>query len=96
MGRTGACLLSSFFLFKTRYVRYLTAFWYMFFMRVLIFDFGMFRLVSFLMECSCMAPLTPIVMVVRGLIFHPLFYMVLISGSYLVCFCSRAWSRNLS
>ena len=35
------CLLSSFPLFKTRYVRYLMAFWCMFFMRVLIFDFGM-------------------------------------------------------
>ena len=46
-------------------------FWCMFFMRVLVFDFGMFRLVSFLMECLCMAPLTSAVMVMRKLIFHP-------------------------
>jgi hypothetical protein len=32
----------------------------------------------------------------RGFTFHPLFCMVLISGSYLTCFCSRAWSGNLS
>jgi hypothetical protein len=95
-GRIGACLLSSFLLFKTKYVRYLMAFWCMFFMRVLIIDFGILRLVSFLMECSCMAPLTPAVMVMRGFTFHPLFCMVLISGSYLACFCSRAWSGNLS
>ena len=65
-------------------------------MRVLIFDFGMFRLVSFLMEYLGMAPLTPVVMVMRGLIFYPLFCLVLIGGPYLVCFCSRAWSGNLS
>ena len=41
------------------------------FMRVLILAFGMFRLVSFSMECSCI--LTPVVMVMRGLILHPLF-----------------------
>ena len=44
-----------------------------FFMRVLILAFGMFRLVSFSMECSCMAPLTLAVMVMRGLVLHPLF-----------------------
>ena len=71
-------------------------FWCMFLMRVLIFDFGMLRLVSFLMECLCTAPLTPAVMVMRWLIFHPLFCMMLISGSFLVCFCVRAWSGNLS
>ena len=90
------CLLSSFLLFETRYVRDLIAFWCMFSMRVLIFDFGMFRLVGFLMERSCTAPLAPAVMVMRGLFLHPLFCTVLISGSYLVCFSSRAWSRNLS
>ena len=72
------------------------AFWFMYFMRVLIFDFEMFRLARFLMECSCMAPRTLAVMVMRGSIFHLLFCMVLISVSYLVCFCSRAWSGNLS
>ena len=48
------------------------------------------RLVSLLMKCLCMAPLTPVVMVIRGLVFHPSFCLVLISGSYLVCLCVRA------
>jgi hypothetical protein len=52
--------------------------------------FGMFRLVGLLIECSCMSPRTPTVMVIRGLVFHPLFCMVLINGSYLVCLCVRA------
>ena len=47
------------------------------------------------MECSCIAPLTPIVMVTKGLVFYPLFCMVLFNGSYLVCLCVRAFSRNL-
>ena len=33
-----------------------------------------------------MAHLTPAMMVMRGLVFHPLFCTPLISGSYLVCF----------
>ena len=41
------------------------------------------------MECSSMVPLTPVVMVMRGLVLHSLFCLVLISGSYLVCFCVR-------
>ena len=63
------------------------ALWCRLFMRVLILDFGICRLVSFSMECSCMAPLTHVVMVIRGLVFHPLFCIALIRGSYLVCFC---------
>ena len=59
-------------------------------------SFGIFRLVSFLMECSCMAPLTLVVMVIRGLVFHPLVCIVLMSGSYLVSLCVRAWSGYLS
>jgi hypothetical protein len=66
------------------------ALWCRLFMRVLILNFGIFRLFSFSMECSCMAPLTPVVMVMRGLIFHPLFCIALISGSNLVCFCVMA------
>ena len=57
---------------------------------------GVFSLVSLSIECSCMAPLTPAVVVMRGLVFHPLFCMVLISGSYLVCLCMRTCSRDLS
>ena len=79
-----------FLLFKTIFVRFFMAFECIFFMRVLVFNFGMFRLVNFLTECLCMVSLTLVVMVMRGLVFHPLFCMVLISGSNLVCFCSRA------
>ena len=81
-GGTDVCFLSSFLLFRTRYVRYLMTFWCIFFMRVLIFDFGTFRLASFLRECSCMAPLALAVMVMRGLVLHPLILYVLISRSH--------------
>ena len=57
---------------------------------------GILSLVSFFIECSCMAPLTLAVMGTRGLVCHPLLCMVLISGSYLVCFCVVAWSGTLS
>ena len=43
-----------------------------------------------------MASLTLAVMVMKGLVLHRLFCMVFISGSYLVCFCVRAWSANQS
>ena len=95
-GGTGFCLLSSFLLFKTRYVRYLMALRWIFFMRVLMVDFGMFNWASLLMECSCMAPLAPAVMVMRGFVCHPRLCIVLMSGSYLLCLCARAWSGNLS
>ena len=48
------------------------AFWCIFFMRVLMWFLGMFRLVSCSIECSWIAPLTPAVIVMRGLVFHPL------------------------
>ena len=59
-------------------------------------DFGIFRLTSLFMECLCIAPLTSAMMVMRGFVFHSLFCMMLISGSYLVCLCVRAWLGNLS
>ena len=62
----------------------------------LMLVFGNFSLVSLSMECSCMTPLTLAMMVMRGLVFHPLLCMVLISRSYLVCLCMRACSGNLS
>jgi hypothetical protein len=43
-----------------------------------------------------MAPLTPVVMVTRKLVCHPLYCMVLISVLYLLCLYMRAWSENLS
>ena len=72
------------------------AFWCMSFMIVLILDFGILRSVDLLMECSCIAPLTPFVIVMRGFAFHPMFCMLLISGSYLVCLCVRACLGDLS
>lgn len=57
---------------------------------------SIFSLVILLIECSCMAPLTPVVMVMRGLVFRSLFCMMLISGLYLVCLCMRICSGNLS
>ena len=47
------CLFFSSLLFRTRYVRYLMAFWWIFLMRVIMVGFGISRLVSLLMECSC-------------------------------------------
>ena len=63
---------------------------------VLMACFGILRLMSLLMECSCMAPLTPVVMVISRFVFHPFFCMVFTSGSYLMCLCVMAWSGNLS
>ena len=59
-------------------------------------DFGILRLVNLAMACSCIAPLTPAMMVIRGFVFYPLFCMLLINGSYLACLCVRACSGNLS
>ena len=66
------------------------------FMRVLMVGFGIFRSIILVMKCSCMALLTPIMMVMRGLVFHPFACMVLIGGSYLVCLCVRACSGYMS
>ena len=59
-------------------------------------DLRIFSLVNFSMECSWMAPLTPTVMVMMGLVFHTLFCMVFINESYFVCFRVIACSGNLS
>ena len=75
------CLLSSFLLFNTKYVKYLMAFWCMFFIRVLMLDFGILSSVNLVMDCSCIAPLTPAMMVISGFVFQPLFRMALSSGS---------------
>ena len=69
----GVCLLSSFLLLSTRYVRYVMAFWWMCFMRRLMLGLGMLRSCNLLMDCSCMAPRTPAMIVIRGFVFHPLF-----------------------
>jgi hypothetical protein len=71
------------------------AFWCKFFMRLLMLDFVMLRSAKFSMDCLCIAPFTPIVIVIRGFVFHCLFLIALISGSYLACFCVIACLGNL-
>ena len=72
------------------------AFWWMSFISFLMLDLGICKSVSFWMESSCMAPLTPAVIVMMGLAFHPLLWIAWLSGSYLLCFCVMACSGNLS
>ena len=55
-------------------------------------DFGILSSISFSMDCSCRAPLTPAVIIIRGFVFQPFFCIALISGSYLACFCVIACS----
>lgn len=43
----------------------------MLFMNCLTLFFGIMRVVNFMMENSWMAPLTPVVMVMKGLTFQP-------------------------
>ena len=71
-------------------------FWCISFMSVLMLVFGILRLDSLSMVCSWIAPLTPTVIVISGIVFHHLSCMLLISGSYLACFCVMACSGNLS
>ena len=52
-------------------LRYLMAFWCKIFMRVLMLGFGIIWLISLLIECLCIAPRTPAVIVMRALIFQP-------------------------
>ena len=59
-------------------------------------NFGILRLIDLLMDCSCIAPLTLVVIVMRGFLFHPLFCMLLINGSYLASLYVRACLGNLS
>ena len=54
--------------------------------------FGILRLDSLLMECLCMAPRTPAIIVIRGFVCHPRFHTLSIKGSL----CMRACSGNLS
>ena len=71
------------------------AFWCVFLMKVLMWVLGTFRLVNCSVEFLCMAPLTPTVMVMRGLVFQPLFRSVVISGSYLACLWVQDCLGNL-
>jgi hypothetical protein len=48
------------------------------------------------MGFSCIAPLTPAIMIIKKFVSQPLFRSVVISGSYLVCLCVRACLGNMS
>ena len=48
------------------------------------------------MRCLWIATLALAVMVMKGLVFHPLFYMVLLNEFYLICVCVKVWSGKLS
>lgn len=74
---------------------YFMVFWCVFFMRFLTLFYGIRSLLSFLMEFSCMAPLIPDVLVMRGFTFQQLFWNMAMSGSYLWCSCSRACSGQV-
>ena len=58
--------------------------------------FGTLISFTLLMDCSCIAPLTHVVIVIRGLMAHPLFCIALIKESYLACFYVMACSGNRS
>ena len=72
IGRRNGCLLIVEFSFiKDNVCEILMAFWCMFFTRVLIMGFGVFRCASLFMACSCIAPFTPVVMVMRASLMGP-------------------------
>lgn len=56
------------------------AFWCMLFMNCLTLFFMIMRVINFMMEDSWMAPLTPTIMVMRGLTFHTFYLKFLING----------------
>ena len=58
--------------------------------------FGMLSSTSLLVECLCIAPLNPVVIVIRGFVCHPLCRISLIKGSYLDCFRVMACYGNMS
>jgi hypothetical protein len=70
------------------------AFWCMFVIRLLILFFGMFKLFNFIIECSCMDPLTPTIIIISGLTFPPLCFRMSISGSRFLLLASMAVSWN--
>ena len=59
--------------------------------------FENFSLISWSMECLWIAPLTPAVMVIRGLTFHPLFCIVLTNGIVFGVFvCEGSWGAHFT
>jgi hypothetical protein len=87
MGRsTGGCLLSNFLLFNIKYLRYWMAFWCRCLISVLISLLGNLSFSKSLIKCLWIAPLTPVVIVMRGLTCHPTVLSVWMSGLYFAVF----------
>lgn len=64
------------------------------FIRLSIVVSGVFILLSFIIECSCMPlPLTPTMIIISALTFHSLCIRVSISGSHLLRLVSMAISH---
>ena len=70
--------------------------WCICFMSFFISVGGILRGFSALIDCSWMAPLTPAVMVMRGLTVHPADLSVCIKGLYLSFFSLMEVVGNLS
>lgn len=51
----------------------------------LMIDLGLLKSLSFTRECSCMAPCTPTVMVIKEFTFYPRCFNVSISGPSYSC-----------
>lgn len=83
----GRCLLSSFTLFRIKYVRYLKTFWCKFLMRVLMLDFEILSLVTFFYRVFVHGSSYSICNGYVGVYFPSLLCRVLINGSYSMCLC---------
>ena len=66
------------------------------FISVLILFLGILTVSRSLSDCLCIAPLTPVVMVMRGLTFQPVVLNVWMSGLYFVVFSLWVVFGNLS
>ena len=82
----GGCLLFSFLLFNIKYMRYLMAIWCNCFMSGLTSFLDSLSHSNSLINCSWMAPLTSVVIVMRGLTCHHVVLNACMSGLYLVAF----------
>ena len=97
VGSISSCLLLSFLLLRTRYVRYLMAIWWMIFIvTFLMSDVGICRFSRSSMLLVWMAPLTLAVITMRGLIFQSCALIASTNGLHLSSFVCMSWSRNLS
>ena len=92
---TRSCVLSSFFLLNIRYMRYLMAIWWMvFIVFIFISGVGICRFSRSFMLLVWMAPLTLVVITMRGLIFQPCALIASTNGLYLSSFVCMAWFKE--